>query len=100
MKSRIFKMQLTSPKIAANENDAFDLSKPTENEYKEAQANYNTLCEHLRLCRQRIGNLLDELVAEREDEKFCLSLAEKQKDIIKRYEIYTEIEEAKKKKGK
>ena len=93
-------MELTSSNIAANENDSFDLSKPTENEYKEAQASYKQLCEYLRLCRQRRDNLLDELVAERENEKFCLSLAEKQKDIIRRYEIYTQIEESKKKKGK
>ena len=93
-------MQLTSSNIAANENNSLDIGKPTEKEYKEAQASYRQVCEHLRLCRERRDALLDELVAERENEKFCLSLAEKQKDIIRRYEIYTQIEESKKKKGK
>ena len=93
-------MQLTSSNIAANENDSLDIGKPTEKEYKEAQASYKQLCEDLRFCRDRRDALLDELVAEREQEKLCIYLAEKEKDIIRRYEIYTQIEESKKKKGK
>lgn len=69
-----------------------DLSKPTIEEYEKAQKDKEYAANALFLCRKRRDDLIDELSREREHEKFYMTLYEKHRDIIRRYEIYQELE--------
>jgi hypothetical protein len=70
--------------------DAF--GKPSKEVYDKAKKDKDYAANALFLCRKRRDNLIDELVREREHEKLYMDMYEKQKDIIRKYEIYEEIE--------
>ena len=70
--------------------DAF--GKPSKEVYEKAKKDKDYASTALFLCRKRRDNLIDELVREREHEKLYMDMYEKQKDIIRKYEIYEELE--------
>jgi hypothetical protein len=72
--------------------ETIDLRKPTVEEYEKAKKDREYAANALFLCRKRRDDLIDELSREREHEKFYMELYEKHRDIIRRYEIYKEIE--------
>lgn len=71
--------------------DTVEFGKPTEEEYEKAKKDKEYAANALFLCRKRRDDLIDELSREREHEKLYLALYEKQRDIIRKYEIYEEI---------
>lgn len=75
-----------------------EIGKPTKEAYEKAKSDYKMFCSWLVKSRERKNELIDALAIERENEKTYLDLAEKNKSIIQRYEIYEEIERSKKKK--
>jgi hypothetical protein len=76
-------------------DDNIELGKPTKEEYEKAKKDKEYAANALFLCRKRRDDLIDELAKERDHEKFFLELYEKHRDIIRRYEIYEEIEASK-----
>ena len=76
-----------------NEEEAnYNLSKPSKEEYEKAKQEVSYFSECIRLSVNRKNELLDELCAERESEKIYRAAYEKQRDIVRRYEIYEELE--------
>jgi hypothetical protein len=73
-------------------DDNVELGKPTAEEYEKAKKDKEYAANALFLCRKRRDDLIDELSREREHEKFYMELYEKHRDIIRRYEIYEELE--------
>ena len=71
--------------------ESTDLGKPTKEDYEKAKKDREYVANALFLCRKRRDNLIDELASEREHEKFYLQMYEKHRDIIRRYEIYEEL---------
>lgn len=69
-----------------------DLSKPTKEAYEKAKKDKEYAANALFLCRKRRDDLIDELSREREHEKLYVEMYEKHLDIIRRYEIYEELE--------
>lgn len=76
-------------------DDNIELGKPTKEEYEKAKKDKEYAANALFLCRKRRDDLIDELAKERDHEKFFLELYEKHRDIIRRYEIYEELEASK-----
>lgn len=76
-------------------DDSIELGKPTKEEYEKAKKDKEYAANALFLCRKRRDDLIDELAKERDHEKFFLELYEKHRDIIRRYEIYEELEASK-----
>ena len=74
------------------EDEITDLRKPSKEEYEKAKKDKEYAANCLFLSRKRRDDLIDELVREREHEKLYKELYEKHLDIIRRYEIYEEIE--------
>ena len=74
----------------APETDAF--GKPTKEEYDKAKAGMQDMSRFIRMSRDRQDDLLDELCSERNTEKMYLEIYERHKDIVRRYEIYEELE--------
>ena len=72
------------------ETDAF--GKPTKDEYEKAKEGMQDMARFVRLCRNRQTQLIDELCSERESEKLYSEIYERHKDIVRRYEIYEELE--------
>lgn len=68
------------------------LGKPSKEEYEKAKKDKEYAANCLFLSRKRRDDLIDELAREREHEKLYKELYEKHLDIIRRYEIYEEIE--------
>lgn len=74
------------------EEETYDLSKPTKEEYEKSLKERDYFGNWIHMSRKRQNELLDELCEERSTEKLYLEMYEKHKDIIRRYEIYTELE--------
>lgn len=70
--------------------DAF--GKPTKEEYERAKRDKEFAATSLHMCRKRKDELIDALAKERESEKLYMGLYEKNRDIIRKYEIYEELE--------
>ena len=66
--------------------------KPTLEEYEKAKEDYKTYCSWLGLARQKKNELIDALAIERQNELLYTKQAEKQRDIIRCYEIYEHLE--------
>ena len=62
--------------------------KPSKEQYEQAKENISYLNNALYLSRQRQTKLIDELSAERENEKMYLSSLEKNKETVLVYETY------------
>lgn len=73
-----------------------DLAKPSKEEYEKSLKEREYFAGCLRLSRARQGELLDALCEERSHEKLYLEAYEKHREVIRRYEIYEEIETASK----
>ncbi len=69
-----------------------ELGKPTKEEYEKAKQDREFAATSLHMCRKRRDELIDALAQERESEKFYMELYEKHRDIIRKYEIYEELE--------
>lgn len=72
--------------------ESADLSKPSKEEYEKAKKDKEFAATSLHMCRKRRDELIDALAQERESEKFYMELYNNYRDIIRRYEIYEEIE--------
>ena len=70
--------------------DAF--GKPSKEAYERAKENKAFASNALWACRKRRDELIDELAKERESEKHYVELYELNRDIIRKYEIYEEME--------
>lgn len=75
------------------ETDAF--GKPTQEEYDKAKAGMQDMARFVRMSRNRQTQLIDELCGERANEKMYSEIYERHKDIVRRYEIYEELEKGK-----
>ena len=73
-------------------DEVVDLGKPSKEEYEQAKEGKKYASEALWLSRKRRDELIDALAQERESEKFYMELYEKHRDIIRKYEIYEELE--------
>lgn len=72
--------------------ESVDLGKPSKEEYEKAKKDKEYAANALFLCRKRRDDLIDELSREREHEKFYMEQYEKHRDVIRKYEIYEELE--------
>lgn len=73
--------------------DADDgISKPTKEQYEKSKETKMYLYDWIRRSKKRQEELLDELVRERTCEKDYRGLYEAHKDLVRRYELYEEIE--------
>ena len=72
--------------------DDNSLGKPSKEAYEKAKKDKEYASNALFLCRKRRDDLIDELSREREHEKFYMEQYEKHRDIIRKYEIYEELE--------
>ena len=72
------------------EVDAF--GKPSKEAYEKAKKDREFASTALFLCRKRRDDLIDELSREREHEKLYMQMYEKNRDIIRKYEIYEELD--------
>ena len=70
--------------------DAF--GKPSKEAYEKAKKDKESAATSLHLCRKRRDELIDALAKERESEKIYIELYEKHRDVIRKYEIYEELE--------
>jgi hypothetical protein len=70
--------------------DAF--GKPSKEAYERAKQNRMFASDSLRLCRKRRDELIDALAKERDNEKHYMELYEMNRDIVRKYEIYEELE--------
>ena len=68
------------------------IKKPTLEEYEKAKQDYQTYCSWLGMARKKKNELIDALATERQNELLYLKQAEKQRDIIRCYEIYEKLE--------
>ena len=68
------------------------MSKPTEAQYKESKDARNNLSKWIAMSRKRQSDLLDDLFRERCLEKDYQAMYDAHKDLIRRYEIYEELE--------
>lgn len=73
-------------------DDSCDLGKPSKDAYDRAKQNLMFASDSLRLCRKHRDDLIDALAQERENEKNYIELYEMNRDIVRKYEIYQEIE--------
>lgn len=72
--------------------DAVNIGKPTQEEYEEAKKAYNMYCSWLIKSREKKNELIDALAIERENELTYEKQAEKQRDVISKFEIYEKVE--------
>ena len=70
--------------------DAF--GKPSKEAYERAKQNKMFASDSLQLCRKRRDELIDALAQERENEKNYIELYEMNRDIIRKYEFYEELD--------
>ena len=73
-----------------HECDAF--GKPSKEAYEKAKKDKEFASDALWMSRRRRDELIDALARERESEKLYMELYEKHRDIIRKYEIYEEME--------
>ena len=72
------------------DTDAF--GKPSKEAYERAKENKKFASNALWECRNRRDKLIDDLAKERENEKRYMELYEMNRDIIRKYEIYEELD--------
>lgn len=72
------------------DTDAF--GKPSKEVYEKAKQDKEFAATSLHMCRKRRDELIDALAKERESEKLYTELYEKNRDIVRKYEIYEEME--------
>jgi hypothetical protein len=70
------------------------ISKPTKEQYEVSKKMLSDLSDWIRRAKKRQDELLDELFKERQAEKDYIGLYKAHKDLIRRYEIYEEIEKS------
>jgi hypothetical protein len=70
--------------------DAF--CRPSKEAYEKAKMDREYIGTCLNLSRKRKNELIDELCKEREAEKFYMEMYEKHREIIRKYEIYEELD--------
>ena len=68
------------------------IKKPTLEEYEKAKQDYQTYCSWLGMAREKKNELIDALATERQNELLYIKQAEKQRNIIRCYEIYEKLE--------
>lgn len=83
--------EIVTYKVSADD-DPF--AKPTKEQYEKSKKLRSELSDWIHRSRKRQNKLLDELFEERRAEKDYLGLYEAHKDLIRRYEIYEELEAA------
>lgn len=72
------------------EDDGF--CKPTKEQYENSKAMYTNLSDWVRRSKKHQEELLDELCKERSIEKDYRGLCEAHRDVVRRYELYKELE--------
>lgn len=75
---------------AFKEDDGF--SKPTKAQYEESKVAKASLSDWICRSRKRQEELMDELLKEHNSEKDYRGMYEAHKDVIRRYELYEELE--------
>lgn len=73
-------------------NGVDSLGKPTEEEYAKSNESMSYLSRCIRLSRERQDSLLDDLCSEREREKNYVALYEQHREVVRKYQIYVDIE--------
>ena len=78
----------------ANEEEAkCNFTKPSKEEYEKAKQEVSYFSECIRLSVRRKNELLDALCLEREAERDYRDIYDMYKEIVRRYEIYEELEQ-------
>lgn len=85
-------MNTKSFKSYEETEESIDLSKPTEEEYVEGKRQLEFFASCIHCSRKRQNELLDELCEERASEKLYKDNYDRVKDVVRRYEIYKELE--------
>ena len=75
---------------ASAEDDG--LSKPSKEQYEASKAAKASLADWIRRSKRRQEELLDELLKERTSEKDYKGMYDAHKEVVRRYEIYEELE--------
>lgn len=83
---------MKNPFNVEENTELMSLEKPSIEDYNKAKHDYNLYCSWAQMARNRKNELIDALTIERENELTYTKLAAEQRDIIRRYEIYAEIE--------
>ena len=78
--------------VGTEKNEDIGLGKPSKEAYERAKENKAFASNALWACRKRKDELIDALAKERESEKHYAEFYEMTRDIIRKYEIYEEIE--------
>lgn len=73
-------------------SDDDGISKPTKEQYDNSKQLQHNISDWIRRSKKRQEELLDELCNERKHEKDYKGLYEAHRDIVRRYELYEEIE--------
>ena len=73
-------------------DENIDLGKPSKEAYERAKENKKFASEALWRCRKHRDELIDALAQERDNEKSYVELYELNRGIIRKYELYEEIE--------
>lgn len=73
-------------------NVATSTDKPSKAQYEQSLRTKSLLSDWMRTCRKQQDELIDELCKARETEKFYLASYEQHRNIVRRYEIYEDIE--------
>lgn len=73
-----------------------DLGKPSKEEYERAKSDMEFASHALSLSRKNKNKLLDELLAEHQREIIYLQMYETQREIIRKYDFYEEVEKGSK----
>jgi hypothetical protein len=68
------------------------ISKPTAEQYEESKKRCRDFADWIRRSKKRQDELLDELCKERVAEKDYQNMYTVNKDLVRRYELYSEIE--------
>lgn len=74
------------------EDGEVNLTKPSKEEYEASKKEQVYFSDCIRLSRQRQNELLDTLCEERSAEKMYMEIYEKHREIVRRYEIFEEIQ--------
>ncbi len=73
-------------------NEPISIEKPSIEDYNKAKHDYNLYCSWAQMARNKKNELIDALMIERQNELNYIKLAAEQREIIRRYEVYSEIE--------
>ena len=71
------------------------MAKPTEQEYQDALKSANLYTDWIRMTRERIDDLIDQIIDLRENQLCYQSSYNEAREIIERYNIYKELEKEK-----